>query len=294
MVCNVVSSVACGVVCGCAPERAGWHAGVHAQPHSCTAIHRYWRDDIPCGLASKGLSEKGGYGLADGATTPLLGQPNGGGRNGGGRKRHRGAGETSAGQTLVAEGQALDEERARHATAAREQEHRRRQDLVNSLDFDASLEEALLATLDAWNERGGRNQMSALQQATTQRHLLVPRAGICDGSKGIISALNEWFPGVPRIGCFAHIVFNSVEKNMLPPNHPAYASLKDVLQEMHTCHTEGMWKALKKCLKKTWHRDPALLSFYKKVFSGPDARWFLGALVAGAIIPSQNTQEVCS
>lgn len=274
---------------------------------ACDIVHRYWKGDIPCGLDLERVTEKQWYALGDDSTAPVTTAGGGTSCNttpgpavavGGGRKRCReeeGEGVTGTGDgALDTMTMTCDAERAR-------QEHMRQQALVSSLQLDASLTAALLATVDShWLERGGGGTQMAmcgaspLEQTVTQGHLLVPRVGICDGSQGIINALAEWYPGLPRIGCYAHIVFNYGENKMLPTNHPMYTVImKDVLQEMHTCHTEGMWKALKKRLRKTWKPDGALMKLYDKVFSGPNARWYLGSLVAGAIMPSQNTQEVC-
>jgi len=271
----------------------------------CEIVDRYWKDDIPCGLDCGRVTEKQWYALGDDDDSTATAMTAGGsgslstttpGLNvGSGRKRRR----EEEGEDVTGTGVGALDTVTCAAERAR-QEHMRQQALVSGLQLDASLKASLLATVDShWLERGGGTQMAAcglspLEQTVTQGHLLVPRVGICDGSQGIINALAEWYPGLPRIGCYAHIVFNYGENKMLPTNHPMYTVImKDVLQEMHTCHTEGMWKALKKRLHKTWKPDDALMKLYDKVFSGPNARWYLGSLVAGAIMPSQNTQEVC-
>jgi hypothetical protein len=125
-------------------------------------------------------------------------------------------------------------------------------------------------------------------------HLLTPGALISDGGQGIRGAFKFWWPNVPQYGDYAHIYFLFAEGRYLAKNHPMFERiLKEIIPEMHTCHTRGAWNMMRNFLAREWMHDKVLLAVHGRLF-GPDVNpWFIGIAKVGGCVPSQQVHEVC-
>ena len=118
-------------------------------------------------------------------------------------------------------------------------------------------------------------------------------ATVADHGPGLIAALERQFPTVKRLGCYPHISWKYGAGHFLSKEHPRYDEIYQMLPELHTCHTLGMWQVLVSCIKRMWNpKDLALMKLWAAILAPPHDTWHLGVCRTAGSMPSQQTQEV--
>ena len=135
--------------------------------------------------------------------------------------------------------------------------------------------------------------MTVQRMADELPPLLRPGVGVADHAVGINAAFRHRFPGVPLLGCYAHITWHYTHGATLSKKHYLFDDIKLKIEELHTCHTTGMWNVLLRCLARLWgSRDPALNQLWNSILVAPYDNWHLGAASVAGVKPSQQPQEV--
>ena len=120
-------------------------------------------------------------------------------------------------------------------------------------------------------------------------------AGACcsDHSKGIRAAFRARFPGVARLGCWAHVSKDHKKGTWLSKKHWLYEFVGEVLHELHECCSAGMWNVLVECVAKHFSgRDRGLKEMWNSVLAAPHDDWYLGTTLLACATPMNNPQEV--
>jgi len=84
-------------------------------------------------------------------------------------------------------------------------------------------------------------QLHALHDAISDGklpRLLQPGAGASDHAAGIRSGFLNWYPGLRLMGCYPHVFWHFTHSRLAVKRaHPSFGFIKEVLVELHTCHT---------------------------------------------------------
>ena len=84
-------------------------------------------------------------------------------------------------------------------------------------------------------------QLHALHDAISDGklpRLLRPGAGASDHAAGIRSGFLNWYPGLRLMGCYPHVSWHFTHSKLAVKRaHPSFGFIKEVLVELHTCHT---------------------------------------------------------
>ena len=120
-----------------------------------------------------------------------------------------------------------------------------------------------------------------------------PGATVADHAPGLIAALEHRFPDAKRLGCYPHISWKYGQGKLLSRTHARYQEIYEMLPELHTCHTPGMWDVLVECIKRMWETDDEeLMKLWDSILAPPHNTWYVGACRTVGAMPSQQTQEV--
>ena len=120
-------------------------------------------------------------------------------------------------------------------------------------------------------------------------------AGTCcsDHGPGIMAGFRTQYPDVPWVGCWEHVAWHYTHGRYLDVAHPMYYEVQDMLAELHTCHTTGMWDVLVHCMGRLLDdSDARVRRLWNSILVAPCNRWHLGVSRTPAACPSQQVQEV--
>lgn len=95
------------------------------------------------------------------------------------------------------------------------------------------------------------------------------------------------------MGCWPHIAWRFRQGRLaVTRDHPRYVEIKELLPDLQTCHTVGMWDVLVQLVGRIWgDRDAALNQLWTSIMVTPYNQWHLGVTDVPGATPSNQPQE---